>query len=106
MGIGTHEYEELIKAFRAQVRIALSTMAVEQAESDEAISENASQRLKELAESAAILGADQFSALYARLKGITCDHAATLSGGSTRFFRSSTSRSRTKSQPSPVERWR
>ena len=60
MGIGTHEYEKLIKAFRAQLRIALSTMAVEQAESAEAISENASQCLKELAESATILGADNF----------------------------------------------
>lgn len=71
MGIGTREYEELIKVFRAQVRIALSTIAVEQSESDEGISENARQRLKELAESAAILGAGQFSTLYARLKGIT-----------------------------------
>ncbi len=71
MGIGTREYEILIKAFRAQLRITLSTIAVEQAESDEPISENASQRLKELAESATILGADQFSTLYARLKGIT-----------------------------------
>ena len=70
MGIGTREYEKLIKAFRAQLRITLSTMAVEQAESDEPISESASQRLKELAESATILGADQFSTLYARLKGI------------------------------------
>lgn len=71
IGIGMSEYEKLIKAFRAQLRITLSTMAVEQAESDEPISEQASQRLKELAESAAILGADQFSTLYARLKGIT-----------------------------------
>jgi CheY-like chemotaxis protein len=71
MGINTREYEELIKAFKPQVRIALSTMTVEQAESDEAISENASQRLKELAESAAILGADQFCNLYAKLKSTT-----------------------------------
>ncbi len=71
MGIETREYEKLIKAFRAQLRITLSTMAVEQAESDEPISESASQRLKELAESATILGADQFSTLYARLKGIS-----------------------------------
>lgn len=71
MGIDTPEYDELMKAFRPQVHIALSTVGVEQAESDEAISENASQRLKELAESARILGADQFSRLYARLKGIT-----------------------------------
>ena len=41
MGIGTPEYEKLIKAFRAQLRITLSTMAAEQAESDEPISENA-----------------------------------------------------------------
>lgn len=71
MGIETPEYDELMKAFRAQVRVALSTVGAEQGESDEAISENASQRLKELAESARILGADQFSRLYARLKGIT-----------------------------------
>lgn len=71
MGVEAHEYEELIKAFRPQVRLALSTVGVEQAESDEAISESASQRLKELAESAGILGADHFSRLYARLKGST-----------------------------------
>jgi CheY-like chemotaxis protein len=71
MGIGTPEYTELMKAFRAQVRIALSTVGVEQGESDEAISENASQRFRELAESARILGADQYATLYARLKGIT-----------------------------------
>ena len=59
-----------MKAFRAQVCIALSTVGVEQGESDEAISENASQRFRELAESARILGADQYSRLYARLKGI------------------------------------
>ena len=68
MGVGALEYEELMKAFRPQVRLALSTVGVEQAESDEAISESASQRLKELAESAGILGADHFSRLYARLK--------------------------------------
>ena len=71
MGIGTPEYDGLMKAFRAQVRIALSTVGVEQGESDEAISENASQRFREVAESARILGADQFAMLYARLKGIT-----------------------------------
>ena len=71
MGIGTPEYEQLMKASRAQVRIALSTVGVEQGESDEAISENASQRFREVAESARILGADQFATLCARLKGIT-----------------------------------
>jgi hypothetical protein len=72
--------DELMKAFQGQVRLALSTMTIEQAESDEAISENARQRLKELAGSAAILGADQFSTLYARLKGIT-SITRRLSGG-------------------------
>lgn len=71
MGIDTPEYDELMKAFRPQVHMALSTVGVEQAESDEAISENASQRLKDLAESARTLGADRFSRLYARVKGIT-----------------------------------
>ncbi len=71
VGIGTRQYEQMIKAFRAQVRVALSTIGAEQAESDGTISEAASQRLKELAQSAAILGADQFSTLYTRLKGFT-----------------------------------
>ena len=69
MGVGAHEYDDVMKVFRAQVRLALSTITVEQADSDEAISENARQRLRELAESAGILGADQLSRLYARLKG-------------------------------------
>jgi hypothetical protein len=71
MGIGAHEYEKVMKAFRAQVRRALLTVGAEQAESDEAVTESARQRLKELAESAGLIGAHRFSRWYARFKGST-----------------------------------
>jgi hypothetical protein len=44
-------------------------VALEQVESEEAISENLRRLLKELAESADILGADRFVRSYAKLKG-------------------------------------
>jgi hypothetical protein len=71
LGVGTQEYDDLINAFAAQLGTVMPIVVLEQAESEEAISENLSRLLRDLAESAAILGADRFSTLYSRLKGKT-----------------------------------
>lgn len=68
LGVGTEEYDDLIHAFVAQLDTAMPIVVLEQAESGEAISENLGRLLKELAESAIILGAERFSLLYSRLK--------------------------------------
>lgn len=69
LGVGTQEYDDLITAFAAQVATAIPIVVLEQAGSDEAISESLSLLLKELAESAAILGAVRFATLYSKLNG-------------------------------------
>jgi DNA-binding response OmpR family regulator len=71
LGVGAEEYDNLINALVVQLGTAMPVIVLEQAESEEAISENASRLLKEIAESAAILGADTFSMLYSRLKAKT-----------------------------------
>lgn len=71
LGAGAEEYDDMINALVAQLDTTIPAIVLEQAESEGTISENASRLLKELAESATILGADKFSMLYSRLKAMT-----------------------------------
>jgi CheY-like chemotaxis protein len=69
LGIEAREYDNLLIAFNAQLVTAMPIVASEHVESDETISENLHRLLKELAESADILGAERFVRSYAKLKG-------------------------------------
>lgn len=69
LDLGLAEYNDLIKAFAAQLAEAMPTVVLEQGDVDEPISDNLHRLLKELAESAAVLGADQFALLYAKYLG-------------------------------------
>ena len=69
LGIGAEDYDSLLNTFAAQLGTAMPIVVLEQVESEEAISENLHRLLKELAESADILGADRFVRSYAKLKG-------------------------------------
>ncbi len=69
LGIGPAEYNELINAFAAQLGATMSMVVLEQADSEEPISENLGRLLKELAESASTLGADKFVLLYSKCMG-------------------------------------
>lgn len=70
LGAGAEEYDDLINALVAQLGTTMPAIVLEQAASEEAISESTSRLLKELAESATILGADKFSMFYSRLKAL------------------------------------
>ena len=63
------EYDSLASMFAAQLAAIMPNVVLEQGESEENVSENLGQLLKEVAESAAILGADKFMLLYAQYKG-------------------------------------
>lgn len=65
------EYHELAHAFAAQLTAALPIVVLEQGDSDEPISENLGRLLKELAESASMLGADKFLLLFSTCVGLT-----------------------------------
>ena len=54
----------LIDDFKTQVATVIPVVMLDQGDSDELISENSKRVLKELAESAATLGADKFVLLY------------------------------------------
>jgi CheY-like chemotaxis protein len=69
LGIGAEDYDSLLNTFAAQLGTAMPIVVLQQVESEEAISENLHRLLKELAESADILGADRFVRSYAKLKG-------------------------------------
>lgn len=69
LDLGLDQYNDLIKAFAAQLAEALPTVVLEQGDVDEPISDNLDRRLKALAESAAVLGADQFALLYSKCLG-------------------------------------
>jgi len=69
LGFAAEEYDRLFTAFVAQVGTALPIIVSEYVESDELISGNLHRLLKELAESAEILGAERFVRAYARLNG-------------------------------------
>jgi len=69
LGLAAEEYDRLLTTFVAQVGIALPLIVSEYVESDELISGNLHRLLKELSESAEILGAERFVRAYARLNG-------------------------------------
>lgn len=62
------EYADLMNVFISRIDAVLPIVVLEQGDLSEMVSENCEQLLKELAESAAILGADRFVALYTQLK--------------------------------------
>ena len=81
LGVGTQEYEDLISTFADQVSTTMAIVVSEQAGSGEVMSENLSRALKELAESARILGANKFSKLYLKLraeKAMARSHCSTV----------------------------
>ncbi len=61
---GLQDYNMLIDDFKTQVATVIPVVMLDQGDSDELISENSKRVLKELAESAATLGADKFVLLY------------------------------------------
>jgi len=66
LDIGLAAYNDLINTFAAQLGATMSIVVLEQEDSEEPISESLSRSLKELAESAAMLGADKFTQLYSK----------------------------------------
>jgi CheY-like chemotaxis protein len=78
LDIGPGEYDDLARMFAAQLADVLPMVVLAQGGSDEAIPQNLSRRLKELAESADLLGGEKFARLYStyrengRLTGSEC----------------------------------
>lgn len=68
LNIKPEEYDSLASMFATQLAAIMPNVVLEQGESEEKISENLGQLLKELAESAAILGADRFILLHEKYK--------------------------------------
>jgi CheY-like chemotaxis protein len=69
LDIGLAEYNDLVDAFVAQLAATIPIVVLEQGDSEEPISENLGRLLKELAESASMLGADKFMLLYSKCLG-------------------------------------
>ena len=69
LGIGVMEYNELIQTFAAQLTVMISIVVLEQEDSEEPISENLARLLKELTESASMLGANKFALFCAKYTG-------------------------------------
>jgi YesN/AraC family two-component response regulator len=78
LDIGPGEYDDLVRMFAAQLADVLPMVVLAQGGSDEAISQSLSRQLKELAESADLLGGEKFARLYSacrengRLTGSEC----------------------------------
>ena len=72
------EYDDLVRMFAAQLDDVLPMVVLAQGGSDEVIPQNLSRQLKELAESADLLGGEKFARLYSsyrenrRLTGADC----------------------------------
>jgi len=69
LDIGLVEYNELVNTFAAQLTAIVPVVVLEQGDSGQPISENLGRLLKELAESASMLGADKFARLYSQGMG-------------------------------------
>ena len=69
LDIGLAEYNDLVKAFADQLAATIPIVVLEQGGLAEPISENLGRLLKELAESASMLGADKFVLLYSKSMG-------------------------------------
>lgn len=81
LGISSEEYDSLAIPFAAQLAATIPIVVLEQGDPNEPISANLAQLLKELAESAAVLGADKFSRVYERISKspvLTRSHCLTL----------------------------
>lgn len=66
LDIGLEEYIDLVKAFADQLAAIMPIVVLEQGDSEEPVSQNLGRLLKELAESASMLGADKFLLLYSK----------------------------------------
>jgi len=66
LDIGLEEYNDLVNAFAAQLTATIPIVVLEQGDSDEPMSENLSRLLKDLAESALMLGAEKFIQQYSK----------------------------------------
>lgn len=64
LDIGPGEYDDLARMFAAQLADVLPMVVLAQGESDEALPLDLSRQLKELAESADLLGGEKFARLY------------------------------------------
>ena len=70
LNIGLAEYQELINRFAGQLAETILIVVLEQEDSEKPISEHLGRLLKELAESAATLGADKFLLAYSKGMGL------------------------------------
>lgn len=81
LGISPEEYDSLAIPFAAELAATIPIIVLEQGDPHEPISANLAQLLKELAESATVLGADKFSRVYERISKspvLTRSHCPTL----------------------------
>lgn len=70
LGISSEDYDSLASTLGAQLAATIPIVVLEQGDPNEPISANLAYQLKELAESAAILGADKFARVYERIRMI------------------------------------
>ena len=68
LGISNEDYDSLAETLGAQLAATIPIVVLEQGDPNEPISENLAYRLKELGESASILGADKFGRVYERIR--------------------------------------
>lgn len=81
LSISPEEYDSLAIPFAAQLAATIPIVVLEQGDPHEPISSNLAQMLKELAESATVLGADKFGRVYERISRnpvLTRSHCLTL----------------------------
>lgn len=76
LNIEPAHYDELVRQFAAQLTDTLPAVVLAQPDSDETVSKRLGYLLEEVAESAAILGADKFLRLYEQSKGRILPSAA------------------------------
>ncbi len=65
------EYDDLASIFAAQLKDIMPNVVLEQEDSEEKVSENLGRLLKELTESATLLGAEKFVRVYQKYTGST-----------------------------------
>ena len=70
LGISDEDYDSLATTIAAQLTTIIPIVVLEQGDPNEPISANLAYRLKELGESATILGADKFGRVYERIRMI------------------------------------
>ena len=70
LGISVEDYDSLARTIAAQLATTIPIVVLEQGDPNEPISANLAHLLKELGESATILGADKFGRVYERIRMI------------------------------------